>query len=88
MGRQTQLHIFPKDVNELLVAMRDKEPLEVAQKSGRVATPERIAFVPENMNGQTLVLWSERFAPNLQGNYIAQAQPPFYLVDEQTESVF
>jgi len=24
MGRQTQLHSFPKDLNELLVAMHDK----------------------------------------------------------------
>ena len=44
-------------------------------------------FVPKNISGQILVLWSERFAPNLQARYIP-AQPPYYLVDEQTESVF
>jgi len=88
MGRQTQLHVLAKDVNELLVAMHDKEPLEVALRSGTTASPEPLVFVPENINGQILVLWSERFAPNLQGRYIAKAQPPYYLVDEQEESVF
>lgn len=34
MGRQTQLHVLPKDLNELLVAMHDREPLEVALRSG------------------------------------------------------
>jgi hypothetical protein len=87
MGRQTQLHVLAKDVNELLTAMHGKEPLEVALRSGKTAIPERMAFVPENMSGQVLVLWSERFAPNLQGRYIA-AQPPYYRVDEQSEPVF
>jgi hypothetical protein len=87
MGRQTQLHLFPKDVNELLVAIHDKEPLEVALRSGNTAAPERLAFIPENIGGQTLVLWSERFSPNLQRGYVATAQPPYYRVNEQTESV-
>lgn len=34
MGRQTQLHVFPKDVNELLIATHDWEPLEVAMCIG------------------------------------------------------
>lgn len=88
MGRQTQLHILPKDLNELLVAMHDKEPLEVALRIGSSARPERLAFVPDNMAGQALVLWSQRFAPNLQRRYVARADSPYYLADEQTESVF
>jgi hypothetical protein len=76
MGRQIQLHVLPKDVNELLVAMHEREPLEVAMRRGNSAMPERLAFVPENMSGQTLVLWSERLAPNLQRDYVANAQPP------------
>src|SRR5713101_7101646 len=87
MGRQIQLHVLAKDVNELLVAIHDREPLEVAMWYGNTATPERLAFIPENMGGKTLVLWSERFAPNLQRDYVAKAQPPYYLVHEQTESV-
>lgn len=87
MGRQTQLHVLAKDVNDLLVAMHDKEPLEVALRSGKAAAPERLGFVPENLSGEILVLWSERFAPNLQGCYVP-AHPPYYCVDEQTESVF
>jgi hypothetical protein len=87
MGRQTQLHVLPKDVNALLVAMHDKEPLEVALRSGNTATPERLAFIPENIRGQTLVLWSERFAPNLQRDFVANALLPYYRVEEQTESV-
>src|SRR5215471_21142169 len=51
MGRQTQLHLSPKDVNVLLVAMHDKEPLEVAVRSGSAASLERLAFIPENMTG-------------------------------------
>jgi hypothetical protein len=87
MGRQIRLHLLSKDVNELLVAMHDTEPLEVAARRGNSATPERLALVPENVAGQTLVLWSERFAPNLQRDYVAKAQPPYYHVDEQAESV-
>lgn len=87
MGRQTQLHVFSKDVNDLLVAMHDKETLEIALRSGSTANPERLAFIPENMNGQTLVLWSDRFAPNLQRGYVANAQPPYYRIDAQTELV-
>ena len=87
MGRQIQLHILPKDVNDLLVAMHNREPLEVAMQRGNSATPERLAFIPESLSGQTLVLWSERFAPSLHRDYVAKAQPPYYLVDEQTESV-
>ena len=74
MGRQTQLHVFPKDVNELLVAMHDKEALEVALRRGTSPIPERLAFLPENLNGQILVLWSERFVPNLQREHVAIAQ--------------
>jgi len=88
MGRQTQLHVLPEDVNALLVAMYDTEPLEVALRSGNAAIPERLAFIPENMGGKSLVLWSERFSPNLQREYMAIAQPPYYRVNEQTEMVF
>jgi hypothetical protein len=88
MGRQTQLHVLPRDLNALLVAMHDKEPLEVAIRRGNSANLECLAFVPDNMAGQTLVLWSQRFAPNLQRRYVATADPPYYLADEQAESVF
>jgi len=86
MGRQVQLHVLPKDVNELLVAMHVREPLEVAMQRGNSATPERLAFIPENMSSKTLVLWSERLVPTLQRDYVAEAQPPYYFVNEQTES--
>jgi hypothetical protein len=85
MGRQTQLHVLPKDLNELLVAMHDKEPLEVALRRGNSATPERQAFIPDKMSGQILVLWSERFAPNLQRRFVATAQSPYYLADEVSD---
>ena len=88
MGRQTQLHLLPADVNELLVAMQDKERLKVALRRGNTATPEHLALIPENMSGKTLVVWSDRFAPNLQREYVARAQPPYYLVNEQVEAVF
>ncbi len=87
MGRQTRLHLLPKDVNDLLLAMHDYEPLEVALRNGDAATPKRQAFIPENMSRQIVVLWSERFAPNLQRGYVANAQPPYYCIDEQTEPV-
>jgi|ERR1700732_5033441 hypothetical protein len=84
MGRQTQLHVLPKDLNELLVALHDKEPLEAALRRGNSATPERLAFIPDNICGQSLVLWSERFAPNLQRRFVATSDSPYYLADEQT----
>jgi len=87
MGRQIQIHVLPKDVNALLVAMRDKEPWEIAMRSGNSATPERLAFLPEDASGQILVLWSKRFVPQLQRRYVAEAEPPYYLADEQRESV-
>jgi len=64
MGRQTQLHMLPKDVNELLVAMHVREPLEAALQRGNSETPERIAFIPDKMCGKTLVLWSKRLVPS------------------------
>ncbi len=88
MGRQTQLHIFPRDVNDLLIAMHAKEPLQLALERGNTATPEPLAFAPDSAMGHDLVLWSERLAPGLQRDYIANANPPYYLVDEQTEAVF
>ena len=88
MSRQTQLHVFPQDVNELIAAFRNIEPLEAALQSGNAATPERLAFIPEKVMGETLVLWSTRFAPDLQRRYVPHAQPPYYRVDEQTERVF
>ena len=72
MGRQTQLHVLPKDLNELLVAMHEKEPLEVALRIGNTAVPETLAFVPENLTGQSLVLWSQRFAPDLQRLFLGK----------------
>jgi hypothetical protein len=87
MSRQTQLHVLAKDVNELLMAIHPKEPLEVALRGGKTATPERLGFVPENLSGEILILWSERFAPNLHGYYVP-THPPYYRVDEQTEAVF
>jgi hypothetical protein len=88
MGRQTQLHVLPKDLNELLVALHGKEPLQAALRRGNSATLQRPAFIPDNMIGQSLVLWSERFAPNLQRRFVPTADSPYYLADEQTESVF
>ncbi len=87
MGRQTQLHCFPKDVNELLVALHDKQPLEIAVRSGNSAIPERLAIIPEDMTGQILVLWDVQFAPSLERDYISTAEPPYYRIDEQAESV-
>lgn len=55
-------------------------------RSGSAANLERLAFVPENMTGYSLVLWNQRFAPNLQRRFVATADPPYYLADGQTES--
>jgi len=56
MGRQTHLHVFPKDVNELLVAMHDEELFEVALRTGPTTAPDRLPFIPDNLGGQILVL--------------------------------
>lgn len=88
MGRQTQLHVLPKDLNELVIALQYKLPLQVALSRGNSANPERLASIPDSMSGQTLVLWSQRFAANLQRRYVSSANPPYYFVDEQTASVF
>ncbi len=32
-------------------------------------------------------MWSQRFVPNLQRRYVATADSPYYLADEQTELV-
>jgi hypothetical protein len=87
MGRQIRLHLLPEDVNELIVAMHDKEPLELAMQHGNSEKPKRLVFISESMSGKTLVLWSERLAPKLHCDYVAKAQPPFYFVNEQTEAV-
>jgi hypothetical protein len=87
MGRQTLLHAFPGDVNQLVAALHAEDPLEIATKRGISAMPERLAFVPDNMIGQTLVLWSERFALNPERDFIARAETPYFLMNEQTQPV-
>lgn len=86
MGRQIQIHATLADINSLVIALRDTE-VEIALRSGNAATPERLAFIPDALNGHTLVLWSERFAPGLQRDFVADAQPPYYVIHESTESV-
>ncbi len=49
--------------------------------------PERLAFVPDTMVGRILAMWSDRLAPNLQRDFVANAQPPYYVLSEQTEAV-
>lgn len=56
-------------------------------RSGSAANLERLAFVPENMTGHSLVLWNQRFAPNPQRRFVATADPPYYVADGQTESL-
>jgi hypothetical protein len=86
MGRQIQIHAFPADINKLVIAMYDKEPIEIAVRRGKTAIPDRLAFIPDNLSGEILVLWTERLAPNLHREYVP-AQPPYYQVRESTESV-
>ncbi len=86
MSRQIQLHILPQDLNDLLLAFAS-EPLFVAMKHGATAAPEPLAFASDNLAGKGLVIWNKRFSPVLQRDYVAQADPPYYLINEQSESV-
>jgi len=71
----------------LLFATQKTEPLEFALRSGNSAIPEPIVNLNDEARGQTFVLWSKRLAPNLKRNFVPNANPPYYLLDEQTESV-
>ena len=86
MGRQIQIHATPADINNLVIGLRDSD-VEMALQRGNTATPERLAFIPDNLSGHTFVLWSERFAPGLQRDFVAGAQPPYYVIHESDESV-
>ena len=85
MGRQIKLSILPADANTLLTAIRSKEPVEVAVRSGVAPTLAPLDSIPDG--SQDLVLWNRRFAPTLKHRYIAAADPPYYLADEQTEAI-
>jgi hypothetical protein len=85
MGRTIQLTILPADANTLLTAIRSKEPVEVAVRSGVAPTLAPLDSIPDG--SQDLVLWNRRFAPTLKRRHIAAADPPYYLADEQTEAI-
>ena len=85
MGRQIQLSILPADANTLLTVIRSKEPVELAVRSGVAPTLAPLGSIPDG--SRDLVLWNRRFAPALKRSYIAAANPPYYLADEQTEPI-
>jgi hypothetical protein len=85
MGRQIQLSILPADANDLIGAIGSRELVEVAARSGNSAEPQPLQSIPDDF--RDLVLWSRRFAPTLKRRYIAAANPPYYLADEQTEPI-
>lgn len=87
MGRQIQIHALPSDISNLIVAVHGKESVEMALWSGSTDIPERMAFLPDSVNGEMVALWSERFAPDLHRKYVANAQPPYHVMDVFTESV-
>jgi len=55
MGRQIQIHATAVDINNLLIGLRDND-VEMALQRGNTATPERVAFISDNLNGHTFVL--------------------------------
>ena len=59
----------------------------MALQRGNTATPERLAFIPDALHGHTFILWSDRFAAGLQRDFVAAAQPPYYVIQESEESV-
>jgi hypothetical protein len=87
MGRQIQIHALPSDINSLINAVYGSESVEMALWSGNTTVPERIAFLPDNLTGKMVALWTDKFAPDLQRKYVARAQPPHHAVDVSAESV-
>jgi len=57
MGRETQLHLLPKDVNQILVAMHDKERQEVPLRIRILPPPEHLR---SSLKTGTYRLWSCR----------------------------
>jgi hypothetical protein len=87
MGRQIQIHAFPSDINGLIARVDSSGSTEMAMWMGAAATPEPIAFLPDHLTGKTIALWTNTFAPNLQRGYVADAQPPYHVMDVNTEHV-
>lgn len=85
MGRQIHIHATPADINSLVVGLGGTE-IEIALQRGNASVPEKLAFIPASLSGETFVFWSERFAPELRRDFVA-AQPPYYLVHESSEAV-
>jgi hypothetical protein len=86
MGRQIQIHATPADINQLIIGLSDGD-VEMALKRGNAADPERLAFIPDALQGHAFVLWSERFAAGLQRDFVAAARPPYYVIRESEEPV-
>jgi hypothetical protein len=86
MGRQVQLHVLPEDVTTLLAFLRAKDAADVAYRSADSAEITALANVPYKTNG-SLILWNHNLAPQPQRGFIAQADPPSWLADEQTETI-
>jgi hypothetical protein len=85
MRRQIQLSILPADANDLIGTIGSTELIEIAARSGDSAELQPLQSIPDDV--RDLVLWSRRFAPTLKRRYIASANPPYYLADEQTEPI-
>jgi hypothetical protein len=86
MRRQIQVHALAADINNLVVDLCECE-IEIALRSGTTATPERLGFISDSLSGRIFVLWSKRLAPDLQRDYVVNAEPPYYVVRESAKSV-
>jgi hypothetical protein len=87
MGRQIQISMLATDANHLVNVLRSwGDHVEVVVQTGNSSEPESLSHITDDIN-QPMILWNKRFARTIERRYIASANPPYYRIDEQVESV-
>jgi hypothetical protein len=81
MGRQMQLSMLPADGDALLAEIQSHGFVEITTREGDSNKVQPIASLL-GTEGQTLILWNKKLAPNLQRNLIENATTVYYRVDE------
>jgi hypothetical protein len=81
LGRQIQLSMLPADRDALLAEIQSHGFVEITTREGDSNKVQPMASLL-GTEGQTLILWNKKLAPNLQRKLIENATTVYYRVDE------
>jgi hypothetical protein len=88
MGRQVQISVLPKDVEELLAQVKRQHRVVLVKRDDfDSAVVEPLESLPANRN-DTLILWNQELLPQLERNHIStETGGDYYRIAESTEPV-